>query len=443
MNMLKKTTLLLFVYLLLTRCQTIADKDQQAQHVLQQLVQDTESITGRKQYLASPFVTAGDRVYMVGHQDGQFPDLGWHVTGEMGGIWNHPIKLMDGFAAALIISNQTHCLTVADTFINYPFANKHMYNTTPQGIRIERFQFVPDSLQAMVVEYTFHNLERQAKEVLFEFNGMVDLQPVWLGERTNMVDARDIAQWDESTKSIIAKDSLNEWYVVYGSTQAPHSHQLNSQTCNFKRAGKGVNASLTYALTIPANGSVSIPITIAGSYQSEQEARESFNKTRLNSFQLLQQKKERYSTIAQTARLDIPDEKLQQAYRWVKYNTDWLIRDVPDSGRGLSAGLPDYPWWFGADSDYALQGALATGRKDMVYQTIDLLHQISEKTNGNGRIIHEVSTNGAVFNLGNINETPQFASLIWFVYQWTGDKAFFTEILSNYKKRSAMATEPE
>ncbi|MGY5846249.1 hypothetical protein ACW6QP_02425 [Salegentibacter sp. HM20] len=36
---------------------------------------------------------------MVGHQDGSFPDLGWHIPGEMGGIWNNPIKLMDGFEA--------------------------------------------------------------------------------------------------------------------------------------------------------------------------------------------------------------------------------------------------------------------------------------------------------------------------------------------------------
>jgi glycogen debranching enzyme len=214
----------------------------------------------------------------------------------------------------------------------------------------------------------------------------------------------------------------------------PQSHQLSSQTCNFERAGEGTNASLVYSLTIPAQGTINLPITIAGSYQSAQEAKEQFTKASRNPAQLLGQKKNRYQQIAQTARLNIPDEKLQQAYRWVKYNTDWLIRDVPQVGRGLSAGLPDYPWWFGADSDYALQGALATGQKELVYQTIDLLQQLSEKTNGNGRIIHEVSTNGAVFNPGNINETPQFASLIWYVYQWTGDKAFLQKYYPTVKK---------
>jgi glycogen debranching enzyme len=52
------------------------------------------------------------------------------------------------------------------------------------------------------------------------------------------------------------------------------------------------------------------------------------------------------------------------------------------------------------------------------------VHGLSQKTNGNGRILHEVSTNGAVFNPGNVNETPQFISLLWTVYRWTGDKAF-------------------
>ena len=45
---------------------------------------DAAMIRGNPAYLASPFVTAGDRVYMVGHQDGSFPDLGWHIAGEMG-----------------------------------------------------------------------------------------------------------------------------------------------------------------------------------------------------------------------------------------------------------------------------------------------------------------------------------------------------------------------
>ena len=48
-----------------------------------------------------PYVTAGDRAYLIGTQDGKFPDIGEHLPGEMGGLWAHPIKLIDGFEASL------------------------------------------------------------------------------------------------------------------------------------------------------------------------------------------------------------------------------------------------------------------------------------------------------------------------------------------------------
>ncbi|MGB0949568.1 MAG: glycogen debranching protein, partial [Marinirhabdus sp.] len=63
-----------------------------------------------------------------------------------------------------------------------------------------------------------------------------------------------------------------------------------------------------------------------------------------------------------------------------------------------------------------------------------LLDSISEKVNGNGRIVHEMSSNGAVFNPGNINETPQFASLVWQVYRWNGDAAFLKKYFPTVQK---------
>lgn len=426
-----RSLLLLWLTFLLGHCQ---NKPTETTVNLSQVVKNVPSLSGRKAYIHSPFVTAGDRLYMVGHQDGQFPDLGWHVTGEMGGIWSHPIKLMDGFAVALQMNGQTHCLAEADTFVNYPFANKHIYNATPFGITVERFQFVPDGKEAVVVNFTFRNQQATAKNIRVEFNGMIDLRPVWLGERTGMIDSGDYATWDESDRQIVAKDSLNDWYVVVGSSQTPESYQFTSQVCDFTRVGKGMNASLTFSLALPPAGSVSLPVVIAGSHQSEKQAKAVFTEVRDNSARLLAEKQARYEKINQTTRLTIPDKTLQQAYEWTKYSTDWLIRDVPGTGRGLSAGLPDYPWWFGADNAYALQGVLATGQTDVVYQTINLLQRLSEQANGNGRIIHEVSTNGSVFNPGNVNETPQFASLIWTTYQWTGDRAFLQKQYPTVKK---------
>ena len=50
------------------------------------LLEGLPRLKGKTAFLDAPYVTAGNRVYAVGHQDGTFPDLGWHVTGEMGGI---------------------------------------------------------------------------------------------------------------------------------------------------------------------------------------------------------------------------------------------------------------------------------------------------------------------------------------------------------------------
>ncbi|HTF29700.1 MAG TPA: hypothetical protein VK625_12695 [Flavitalea sp.] len=107
---------------------------------------------------------------------------------------------------------------------------------------------------------------------------------------------------------------------------------------------------------------------------------------------------------------------------------------MPGRGRAVSAGLPDYPWWFGGDMAYTLKGLIATGQKDLVYSSINLIYDISAKTNGNGRIVHEVSTNGAVYNPGNVNETAQFVSLVWDVFCWTGDMPFLRKHFPAIKK---------
>jgi glycogen debranching enzyme len=407
--------------LLLFQCKTA----QETPDSLKSLFSDVEKLKGRTEYINSPFVAAGDRVYLVGHQDGTFPDLGWHVTGEMGGIWDHPIKLMDGFTAQIASEGHNVCLTKADTFYNYPFANEHLYQVPSLGLKVERLQFVPDGKEAAAIEYTLFNESEKLKKITFHFNGVSDLRPTWLGERTRMNDGKDVATYDEVSKSWMIKDSLNEWYVSFGSTLTPVSHTQNTVHCEYKPTGKTTDASLSYELEIPAHSSATIPFTISGSYQSSSQVRETYRDVQKNTVQLLKEKKERYKALAAKTQLTIPDKDIQQAFNWLKYNSDWLIRDAPEVGRGLAAGLPDYPWWFGVDNEYSLQGVLAIGNFDIVYKTIDLLVKESEKTNkGNGRILHEMSTNGAVFNPGNINETPQFATLIWTVYKWTGNKEF-------------------
>jgi glycogen debranching enzyme len=63
-----------------------------------------------------------------------------------------------------------------------------------------------------------------------------------------------------------------------------------------------------------------------------------------------------------------------------------------------------------------------------------LLKTQSAKANGNGRILHEVTTNGAVSNPGNTQETAQFILTVGRVFQWTGDLSFAREMYPAMKQ---------
>jgi glycogen debranching enzyme len=392
-----------------------------AQHSIIPLFNNTPSLTGKTTFLTTPFNTAGDKLYMIGHQDGSFPDLGWHVKDEMGGIWHHPIKLMDGFESSVTVGAKTYALNKASSFINFPFGNKHLFSVGITPLSIERYQFVPDQLGGVYIEYAIKNNSNQTQTVQFSFKAITNLRPVWLGERTGMIDAKDLASYDLTNHRWIVKDSLNSWYVIYGT---PIQTKVNRQVAP---ATNKPNTSITtsvFEIEIKPNSVYSLPFTITGSYISKEKAEAAYIQLSKYPTTLLAEKKKRVLGLNANSKLTLNDKAISTSFEWLKYNSDWLTLDVDGIGKGVVAGLPDYPWWFGGDMVYTLKGLIAMGRKDLVYSTIDLVHAISEKTNGNGRIIHEVSTNGAVFNPGNVNETPQFVSLIWEVFCWTGDSVF-------------------
>ena len=431
-----KLNFVFLAFLLLMACST--PKPPSGIDVLHSL----PSISGKPQYLQSPFVTAGDRVYMVGHQDGSFPDLGWHVTGEMGGIWNHPIKLMDGFSAALTAkkSGNMYCLDKAANFINYPVGNKHHFRWEEEKIEVQRFQFVPDGREGMIVEYAISNNSNVTKQLDFSFTGLVDLRPTWLGERTNMVDAADEISFDEKLAVAIAKDKNNPWYVLFGASLNTSAFTTDT-FCKTERKGLGIDGTLTYELTIQPGAMEVIQFFIAGSYQSEAAARETFSFLKSRHPIELDKKIAHYNQVKETANLIIPDKDLARMYEWLKYNSEWLVRTVPEQGSAISAGLPDYPWWFGADMTYTVQGLLATGNHNLVKQSIELLSKISQQTNSDGRIIHEVSTNGAVYNPGNVNETAQYITMLKVYADWTGDKELIEKLFPAVMQGIAWLTE--
>lgn len=401
------------------------------------LISGIPSIEGAQEYLASPFVAAGDRVYMIGYQDGTFPDLGWHIAGEMGGIWDHPIKLLDGFTASLTVDGKTNsfCLDHATKFVNYPVGSRQYFRWEQEQLSVERFQFVPDGKEGMFVGFRIHNSGTKARKVVFSFTGMTDLRPTWLGDRTNMTDGEDVIAFDDHLRAFVAKDAKNPWYAAFGSSFTNEGHSIPAASCDsLTHQGSGKKGTLVFTLTLGPHDHEIIPIFIAGSSTSVGALRNTYKSLTAGIDSSLKAKIDHYVAIDRRSHVELPDKQLQQMYEWLKYNCEWLVRSVPEQGTGISAGLPDYPWWFGADMSYALQGVLATGDHTLAKKSILLLHKLSAKTNGNGRIIHEASTNGSVYNQGNVNETAQFINLLASYFAWTGDIDLIRGLFPDVKK---------
>jgi hypothetical protein len=375
-----------------------------------------------------PYVTAGDRTYLIGTQDGDFPDMGQHVPGEMGGLWLHPIKLIDGFWARVtdVATNQDIALSESTEFVNYPYGNRFRYGLVLDSLEIERFQFSPDGQQGLIVQYTFKNAADHKKQLAFQLSVKTDLSPVWFSDSLGIKGAQDTVAWETANSLFIAKDNDNTWFSVWGATPSagaqPIAHPQPLHT-----SGMGVTAASRYSLSVDPNSTSTLTFVIAGSATDRNAAVNTYQYLAKNHANLLARKKGHYASIIDRARVKIPDQRLQEVYNWVKVNTEWLVREVPGIGRGLGGGLMEYPWWFGTET-YSLQALMATGEFDLVKHTLRLLRHQSTKANGNGRIVHEITTNGAVSNPGNTQETAQFILTVGKLFDWTGDLAFAREM---------------
>ncbi len=112
-----------------------------------------------------PYVTAGDRAYLIGSQEGGFPEMGQHDPGEMGGLWLQPIKLADGFWASVReeASDREIPLAEAEDLVTYPHGTRFRYGSVLEGLEIERFQFSPDGEPGIIIQYQIQEHDRSSQ----------------------------------------------------------------------------------------------------------------------------------------------------------------------------------------------------------------------------------------------------------------------------------------
>jgi glycogen debranching enzyme len=383
--------------------------------------------------LSDPIAACGDRLYIICSQNGLFPDTwGGHVPREMWGVWAHPIKLLDGFWFGLSagaddapqwLLEARACRAGVGGYTEFD------YEMGP--LSVTRRDMALDGLAGAVITLTLHMREHQPGLITLHALFRSDLRPAWLGEEQGWTDGPDTVHAHEDV--CLFHDTNQPWACAVSATRAPDAISSgNDLWAAQQTSGQGISAFMRYTLETDDKGVATISFFIAGSENNkgEMNALATLQRLRADWADLAAAKMEHYRTIATTSQVTTPDAALNEAMGWSKLIAHMLLRRTPTEGGGVGAGLPEYPWWFGIDTEYAVLPMLQSGQFELVRETLLSLQRWSQQYNPTepGRVLHELSTTGVAFNKGNMVETLAFTRAVHQYWLWTGEHDFLEQM---------------
>ena len=432
-------------------------------------------------------VAAGARAYSIGFQDGRFYANGWHITGEMGGIWTPPLKLADGIWFGI----DDEWVKPATRFTS---ARGHIRYAFPPtaGLRLARTDFVPDNRRAALYGLTLANPSQTAKTVTVKVDVHSELMGAYpwtgsVGHPTAADNLIDIPAYQDGRLVFTDRGTLpgaqpHDYAALVGSTRAPEAGETGAgfrgpqsgtactadqevapSACDDGPHGKGVGGQLRYRVTIGARGVETVWIAVAGSNRGLDDARKELDMALQDPAAQLTAKQEARDALAARSVVDLPgDRRLQEAVEWGKQNladltqtaTDLKVRFV-DQGKAypkdpegtikrasfFGAGFPDYPWLFATDGEYTAFPAVALGQFETAEAHLRAVRGVSDLLNDrSGKVAHEIVTDGSVYfgadkDPGNTDESVKFPSAVALVWRWTGDNAF-RDNMYDFSKRT-------
>ena len=409
-------------------------------------------------------LVTGDRTIAMGDANGLYPASGWHIRGEMGGVWTPPVKLLDGIWFA-VNGSWLGADTPAARYTAGWGYQRFAYQ--PAGVAVDRVDFAPDGARGTVIGLTFRSTT--ARSVSLAMDAHSELMPAypWGWTTPNAgVNGQDSGSYVDGRLAF--RD--NDYAAFVGSSAKPVSHALGPNhrgpqdpavvcpvdgtappRCDDSAFGKGTGGRLNYSLALSPGRATTVWFTVAGSDQGVAAARAEYRRAAKDPVAALRSKVDGRQDVARNTVVDLPgDRLLQQSVEWSKQNLadsvqearDLQLRDTDegraypdpvgtlDEARWFGAGFPDYPWLFGTDGEYTAFAAVAAGQFEPVKAHLRSLRDVSEIVNArSGKLVHEVVSTGDVYfgvngDAGNTDETVKFPSAVALVWRWTGDNAF-------------------
>ena len=380
--------------------------------------------------LDSAAITAGSGAVLIGAQSGLFPDMGYAVQGEMGGLWAGEKKVCDGFFFAI----DDVPLVTADACEINPAATAFHYRMQSEQLHIVRRQYIPDGVPGCVIELTVENLRSRARMVEVSFTVRTDILTVAAAHGEDGLElGRDVGEYDEKTQAFYARDSRNPWHAVWGADADSRALQadLPGEVYGFGNTlGKGVNGRLFYRLRVAAKGQATMRLFIAGGFSSRSKAEDALAELRARSGEMTAEKQARLEAAMEMSAAVMPDEMLGRCWNWTKIYTDWLTRSLPRGGCALCTDLPEHTALCGEGWARAMGSLLPLGGAKKVQEMLRTLVRISEEAQiAPGRLARSISLSGRVMQVGGPKESALFVALVHQVLLWSGDVQFAQDML--------------
>ena len=402
-------------------------------------------------------VAAGQRSYAEGFEDGRFYANGWHISGEMGGVWTPPLKLLDGIWFGIGDSwvGPATKFTSGFGYTRYDFGDV-------DGLHVQRTDFAPDADRAVLFGLRLTN-PGAAKTVTVKVDAHSELMGAYPWGFTGVTPNASANVPDHGTfdgNSLLFTDDgsvgggapEHHYRALVGSTLKPLPSSTAAPTggdfrgpqpgrvcaaddstsppsaCDDGPFGRGTGGELDYAVTVPAHGSKTLWIAAAGSDRSTADARGQLSRALQNPARDLAHKIASRQRIGSFTQVSLPgDPLLQNAITWGKQNLADLTQTAsnlqirwtnqgkqfpPPLGtvahaRWFGAGFPDYPWIFATDGEYTAFAAVALGQFQTIEDHLRALRDISEVlNNGSGVVVHETVSDGSVW-FGHDSQTTK------------------------------------
>jgi hypothetical protein len=441
-------------------------------------------------------VAAGQRSYAVGFEDGRFYANGWHSTGEMGGVWTPPLKLVDGV-----------WFGVGDSWVGpaTKFTSGWGYTRfdlpDAGGLKLQRTDFAPDGRRAVLFGLRMTNPGGADVSTTVKVDAHSELLGAYpwgfSGVTPNASDnIADAGSFTRSALQFTDDGALpgaptHDYAALVAANAAPASGEAaasggayrgpqGSNVCSREEApsacddgpfGKGTGGELRYDVTVPAGGSKTLWVAVAGSDNGLGEARSELAAALQDPDGQLAAKIAARKKLSESSQVSLPgDTLLQNAIDWGKQNLADLTQTASDLQvrwtnqgkqfpeplgsvehvRFFGAGYPDYPWLFATDGEYTNFAAVALGQFEAAKDHLRALRDVSEVLNGDsGIVVHEAVTDGSIWfghdsqttagdgtttNDFNSDETIKFPSAVALIWRWTGDDRFRDEMYDFAKR---------